>query len=157
MRRALSLLAMSVFVGTPVKLFAEEERLPSEFRFVGNYQLDKRVKIRDGAPLSVVTKPFVCRVYTDGITVRIYGEGESDGHTAFAIYRNDGVVLRTGRNETETVPGIQAQTKVGNVMRHLTLTQQRLVLSKFPALSDLVEITYAKRRVIIRRNERKLN
>ena len=132
---------------------AESEGIPAGFRFVGNYQTEKRIKIREGQRFSVATKPFVCRVYTDGITVRVYGDEGVDGHTAFTIYRNDGIMTGTGSSVVETVPGVQAQTLVGNVMRQLTLTQQRLVLTRFPALSDVVEITYANRRITLTRQE----
>lgn len=151
--RRLILFAACLVLSAPAAFADEEEPLPAGFRFVGNYQFEKRIKIRDGAALSIVTKPFVCRIYTDGITVRVYGEGNVNGHTAFAIYRNDGVTVRSGSQGMETIPGVQAQSVVGSVMRQLTLTREQLVLTKFPALSDVVEITYANRRVTIGRNE----
>ncbi len=138
---------------TPAPGNAEDEALPVGFRFVGNYLFEKRVKIRNGTPFSVASKPYVCRVYTDGITVRLYGEGGSESYTSFTIHRNDGVMVGIGTANVETVPGVQAHTLVGNVLRQLTLTDERLVLTKFPALSDVVEVTYANRRITITRSE----
>ena len=81
------------------------------------------------------------------------GAGGSESYTSFSIYRNDGVLVKTGSSKVETVPGVQAHTMVGDVVRQLTLTQQRLVLTKFPALSDVVEVTYANRIITISRND----
>ena len=132
---------------------AEEEALPIGYRFVGNYLFEKRVKIRDGLPFSVASKSFVCKVYTDGISVRVYGHGGAESYTSFTIHRNDGVTVDTGSGELETIPGLQAHSLVGNILRQLTLTEQRLVLTKFPALSDVVEVTYANRRISLSRSE----
>ncbi|MEO1833985.1 MAG: hypothetical protein ABGZ49_00690, partial [Akkermansiaceae bacterium] len=123
------------------------------YRFVGNYLFEKRVKIRDGLPFSVASKSFVCKVYTDGISVRVYGHGGAESYTSFTIHRNDGVTVGTGSGELETIPGLQAHSLVGNILRQLTLTEQRLVLTKFPALSDVVEVTYANRRISLSRSE----
>ena len=132
---------------------AEEEALPVGFQFVGNYQLEKRIKIRDGRPFKVHTKPFVCRVYTDGITVRLYGESGPEGFTSFTIHRNDGILVGAGTGRTETVPGLQAHSLVGNLSRQLVLTEEQLIVTKFPALSEIVEITYANRRITVGQNE----
>ena len=132
---------------------AQDDSLPRGFRFVGNYRLDKRVKIRDGVPFQVKSKAFFCRVYTDGITVRVYGESASESYTSLTIHRNDGVLVGAGTSKVETVPGLQAYSLVGNVLRQLTLTEEQLVLTKFPALSAVVEITYANRRITVSRNK----
>lgn len=139
-------------IGFAPILCAADKSLPAGYRFVGNYQLAKRVKIRDGSPFIVKSKAFVCRVYTDGVSVRVYGESDDESYTAFSIHRNDGVLVGAGTTKMETIPGIQAHTLVGNVFRQLTLTEERLVLTKFPALSDVVEITYANRRISLSSN-----
>ncbi len=132
---------------------AQEDSLSPGFRFVGNYRFDKRMKIRDGASFNVRSKAFFCRVYTDGIAVRVYGESSTEAYTSFTIHRNDGILTGAGTNKMETVPGLQAYSLVGNILRQLTLTEERLVLTKFPALSDVVEITYANRRITVSHNK----
>jgi len=132
---------------------AQDDSLPKGFRFVGNYRFDKRVKIRDGVPFNVKSKAFFCRVYTDGITVRVYGESASESYTSLTIHRNDGILVGAGTSKMETVPGLQAYSLVGNVLRQLSLTEEQLVLTKFPALSDVVEITYADRRITVSRSK----
>ncbi|MBJ07139.1 MAG: hypothetical protein CMO40_08520 [Verrucomicrobiaceae bacterium] len=141
-------LALSLLFTSPTAA-AGEASLPVGFRFVGNYQLEKRIKVRDGKPFQVRSNPFVCRIYTDGIMVRVYGESGGEGFTSFTIYRNDGVLVGAGTSHMETVPGIQAHSLVGNLSRQLTLTEEQLVLTKFPGLSDVVEITYANRRITV--------
>ena len=58
-----------------------------------------------------------------------------------------------GTERMEVVPGLQAYSLVGNVLRQLALTEERLVLTKFPSFSDVVEITYANRRITISRSK----
>ena len=121
-----------------------DRNIPAEFRSVGTYKLIKRVKVRDGKLFPVAISEVLYEIYTDGITVRCYGE-ESDAFTAFEVYRRDGIVVTRGGGLVETVPGIQPKTIVGDVLRQLCLTEQRMTLSRFPALSDIVEITYSER------------
>lgn len=148
----LALLAAVLLVLIPAVSSGQDQDVPAGFRFVGNYRIEKRVKIREGAPLSVAMKPFVYRAYTDGIEVRLYGDQTTEGFSSFTVYRNDGLISRTGPGTMETVPGVHAKTEDGNILRHLTLTDERLVLTKFPALSDAVEVIYANRFVILTRN-----
>jgi hypothetical protein len=129
----------------------DEEGLPSGYRFVGNYQVEKRVKVREGSPFPVAMKKLFLKVYTDGISLRVYGEADGDSYTSFTIYRNDGVLVESSPGVVETMAGLHAQSLVGDVMRQLTLTEDRLVLTKFPALSDIVEITYANRLIVLSR------
>ena len=129
------------------------DSLPEGFRFIGNYRFDKRIKIRDGKPIQVRSKDFYYRLYTDGITVRIYGGRADESYTSFKIQRNDGIMAGAGTERMEVVPGLQAYSLVGNVLRQLALTEDRLVLTKFPSFSDVVEITYANRRITISRRK----
>ena len=152
MTRHLQLVFACVLGLVPRVVVAGDESLPIGFRFVGNYQLEKRVKIRDAKPFVVRSKPFVCRVYTDGIKVRVYGESGVESFTSFTIHRNDGILVGAGTDRMETVPGVHAHSLVGNLSRQLILTEEQLVLTKFPALSDIVEITYANRRITVGSN-----
>lgn len=148
-----ALMVLACVLGlAPADGSSQDEGLPAGFRFVGNYKVERRVKIREGKPFPVAMEAFLCRVYTDGISVRIYGDEGGEGYTSFTVYRNDGVMVPTSERTVETMPGVQAKTSVGDVLRHLTLTEDRLVLTKFPALSDLVEVTYANRLITLTRN-----
>ena len=88
------LLALASFLClTSETSMAQEDSLSPGFRFVGNYRFDKRMKIRDGASFNVRSKAFFCRVYTDGIAVRVYGESSTEAYTSFTIHRNDGILI----------------------------------------------------------------
>ena len=116
--------------------------VPPEFDYIGTYRLVNRVKLRDAEVFPVAIRPMDYRVYSDGITLRLY---VGEGHTAFRIYRNDGIVKRHSDTEVETVPGLQAQTLVGHVLRQVCLTEETLTLTKIPAFSDVLEVTYGRR------------
>lgn len=134
----------------------EDEGLPGGFRFVGNYQVVKRVKVRDGEVVPVAMRPLLLRVYTDGIEVRVYGNLEREDSTVFKVYRDDGVMVEGDEDTVETIPGVQARTLVGGVLRQMTLTNEGLVLAKFPAFSDIVELSYANRIISIRPGQSEL-
>lgn len=119
--------------------------VPPEFSFVGTYQLVKRVKMRGGKPFNIAIPRVSYFVYSDGITLRFYGEAGGTSHTSFEIYRSDGVARQRENNVLANVPGVQAKSTVGRVLRQVTLTERTMTLTKFPALSDAVEITYAMR------------
>ena len=122
------LLALVVMVSPGARsVLAEQESLPAGFRFAGNYRFDKRVKIRDGESFNIESKAYYCRIYTDGITVRVYGESSMESYTSFTIHRNDGILTGAGTDKMETIPGLQAYSLVGNVLRQLTLTAERMV------------------------------
>ena len=124
---------------------ARGEGIPPEFNYVGSYRLVKRVKIRSGKPLRIAIPALEYRVYTDGISLRFYGADESSGFTSFEVYRTDGIFRMRDESLLESVPGVQARSTVGQVLWQVTLTSKTLTLTKFPALSDAVEITYANR------------
>lgn len=119
--------------------------VPHGFNYVGTYKLVKRVKVRSGKPFLIVIPALSYRVYSDGITLRFYGGSDEDGHTSFDIYRSDGITRLRSGNLLENEPGVQARSTVGQVLRQVTLTGRTMTLTKFPALSDAVEITYAAR------------
>lgn len=127
--------------------------VPAEFSYVGTYRLVKRVKMRAGKSFEVAIPSVAYLVYSDGITLRFYGEAGGTHHTAFDIYRNDGVMRQRKDNVLESVPGVQARSSAGDVLRQVTLTSRTMTLTKFPAMSDAVEITYAARVVETNRLE----
>ncbi len=111
------LLALVVMVSPGARsVLAEQESLPAGFRFAGNYRFDKRVKIRDGESFNIESKAYYCRIYTDGITVRVYGESSMESYTSFTIHRNDGILTGAGTDKMETIPGLQAYSLVGNCL-----------------------------------------
>lgn len=118
---------------------------PPDFSYVGTYKLVKRVKMRSGKPFEVAIPAMIYQVYSDGISLRFYGESGGTSHTSFDIYRSDGVVRERRGNVLENVPGVQARSSAGDVLRQVTLTGRTMTLTKFPAMSDAVEITYATR------------
>ena len=138
-------LALGLVVLIGYRPAAEASEIPPEFDYVGSYRLVKRVKVRSGKPFRIAIPALKYRVYTDGIALRFYGEDESNGFTSFEVYRSDGIARLRGGSLLENVPGVQARSTVGQVLRQVTLTADALTLTKFPALCDAVEITYAKR------------
>lgn len=115
-----------------------------EFRPFANFLLHSHVKVIGDRVAPIPMKPIVFHVATDGVRVRITAEGDDEAGSTFEIYRSDGIGRqRTGQATLEVVPGIQAMSKSGGVLRHLRLTREALTITTFPGVSDHTIITHA--------------
>ena len=121
------------------------QNLPVGFRFIGNYQLNSKLRIENGVSHAVVISPLVYRVFSDGMEVRVYCEtaGE-DSFTAYDIYRSDGVGVAKPAGEIELVAGVQAFSTKGKMLRQISVTRSSLTMVKTPPRSHRVIITRAK-------------
>ena len=115
-----------------------------EFRPFANFLLSSHVKVTGDRLTPIPIKPIVFHVATDGVRVRITAEGNAEASTTFEIYRSDGVGRqRAGEAALEVIPGIQAMSKTGGVLRHLRLTRDSFTITAFPGVSDHTVITHA--------------
>ncbi|MEI6604166.1 MAG: hypothetical protein WCP35_02570 [Verrucomicrobiota bacterium] len=115
-----------------------------EFRPFANFVLSSHVKVTGERVTPIPMKPIVFHVSTDGLRVRISAEGNAEASSIFEIYRSDGVGRqRSGEATLEVIPGIQALSKTGGVLRHLRLTREALTITTFPGVSDHTVITHA--------------
>ena len=64
-------LSLMILAGAWAPACAQESEMPLTFKFVGSYELEKRVKMRDGRPFPVAIAGTVYGVYTDGASVRL--------------------------------------------------------------------------------------
>lgn len=124
---------------------AQEMAVPADFEYVGSYEISRKVKLREGDVFDVIMKPLAVRVFTDGISIRIYGGGEEGGYTSYRVYRGEGIIEAPDRTAIETVAGVQAKSMVGGVLRQLTLTERRLSIVSHPAVSGVTEVVYGER------------
>lgn len=116
----------------------------AEFRHVGDFLLQSHFKLTGEKQTPIPMKPVVFRVFTDGVRVKISAEGDSDSGTTFEIYRSDGIGRqRSGRGALEVIPGLQATSNTGGVLRHLRLSRETLTITTFPGVSDQTTISHA--------------
>jgi len=115
-----------------------------DFRPFADFRLSSYVKVTGDRVTPIPMKPVVFHVATDGVRVRITADGNDEARTTFEIYRSDGVGRqRSGEASLEVIPGIQATSKTGGVLRHLRLTRESLTITTFPGVSDHTIITHA--------------
>ena len=115
-----------------------------EFRHVGDYLLQSRVKLSGTRSIPIAIKPMVFHVFTDGVEVRITAENDEEARTTFEIYRSDGIGSQRGANGAiEIIPGVQALSRNGGLLRHLRLSREFLTITAFPGVSDQTVITHA--------------
>ena len=116
----------------------------SEFKHVGDFLLQSHFKLTGPHVTPIPMKPIAFRVYTDGVRIRVSAEGEEDSHTTFEIYRSDGIGRqREGAGALEVIPGIQAMSNVGGILRHLRLSRESMTITTFPGVSDQTIISHS--------------
>lgn len=115
-----------------------------EFRHVGDFLLKAHYKIAGEKLTPIPMKPIALRVYTDGVRIKVAAEGDDESHTMFDIYRSDGIGRqRSGGGALEVIPGLQATSHIGGVLRHLRLSRESLTMTTFPGVSDQTIVSYA--------------
>jgi hypothetical protein len=115
-----------------------------EFKHFGDFLLTSYFKITGDKITPIPMKPIALRVFTDGVHVRISAEGDDEAQTTYEIYRSDGIGRqRPGRGALEVIPGLQATTTTGGVLRHLRLSREALTLTTFPGVSDQTIVSHA--------------
>lgn len=114
------------------------------FRLFASYTLKSHFKITGDRITPIPMKPVVLRVFTDGVRVRVAAAGDDEAATSYDIYRSDGIGRRrSGKADLDVVPGVQAMTSNGGVLRHLRLTRDALTITTFPGVSDQTIVTHA--------------
>lgn len=115
-----------------------------EFRHVGDFLLQSHFKLTGAKVTPVPMKPIAFRVFTDGVRIKVYAEGDEESHTTYVIYRSDGIGRqRQGSGALEVIPGLQATCKTGGVLRHLRLSREAMTLTTFPGVSDQTIVSHA--------------
>ncbi len=115
-----------------------------DFRPFASFLLSSHVKVTGGQVTPIPIKPIVFQVATDGLHLRISTDGNEEASSTFEIYRSDGIGRqRKGETAFDIIPGIQAMSRTGGVLRHLRLTRESLTITSFPGVSDHTTITHA--------------
>lgn len=115
-----------------------------EFKHVGDFLLKSHFKVTGDKLTPIPIKPIHFRVYSDGTRIKIVADGNEESHTSFTIYRSDGIGRqRSGRGALEVIPGLQATSQTGGVLRHLRLTRESMTITTFPGVSDQTVVDHA--------------
>lgn len=115
-----------------------------EFRHLGDYLLKSHFKLTGDKVIPIPMKPIAFRVYTNGVTIKVATEDDEEAHTKFEVYRSDGISRqRTGGGAIEIIPGLQAMSRTGGVLRHLRLSAESLTITTFPGVSNQTIISHA--------------
>lgn len=129
---------------TAISLILVSAAAAAEFKHVGDYLLQSHFKLTGDKVIPIPMKPIAFRVYTDGVLIRVAAEGDEESHTTFEIYRSDGIGRqRTGRGAIEVIPGLQATSHTGGVLRHLRLSGESMTITTFPGVSDQTIVSYS--------------
>ncbi len=116
----------------------------TEFKHVGDFLLQAQFKLTGQQMTPVPIKPIAFRVFSDGVRIRVAAEGNEEAHTTFEIYRSDGIGRqRQGSGALEVIPGVQATSNVGGVLRHLRLCRESMTITTFPGVSDQTIVSHS--------------
>ena len=116
----------------------------AEFRHVGDFLLQSHFKLTADKVTPIPMKPIAFRVYTDGVRIKIAAQDDDESQTTFEIYRSDGIGRqRSGGGALEVIPGLQATSHTGGVLRHLRLSSESMTITTFPGVSDQTIVSHA--------------
>jgi hypothetical protein len=116
----------------------------AEFRHVGDFLLQAHFKLTGEKLTPIPMKPIAFRVYTDGVKIKVSAEGDEESHTTFEIYRSDGIGRqRSSGGALEVIPGLQATSNTGGVLRHLRLSAESMTITTFPGVSDQTIVSHS--------------
>jgi hypothetical protein len=114
------------------------------YRHVGDFLLKSHFKMTGDKITPIPMKTLAFRVYTDGVRIKISAEGDDESQSIFEIYRSDGIGRqRSGGGALEVIPGLQASSQTGGVLRHLRLSRESLTITTFPGVSDQTIVSHA--------------
>lgn len=116
----------------------------AEWKHVGDFLLQSHYKLTGPRMTPIPVKPIAFRVFTDGVKIKVQAEGDETATTTFDIYRSDGIGRqRQQSGALEVIPGLQATSHVGGVLRHLRLSRETMTITTFPGVSDQTIVSYA--------------
>jgi hypothetical protein len=131
-------IAIAITLALPVTAAADE------FRHVGDFLLKSHFKLTGEKITPIPMKTLAFRVYTDGVRIKVAAEGDDESHSLFEIYRSDGIGRqRSGGGALEVIPGLQASSQTGGVLRHLRLSRESMTITTFPGVSDQTIVSHA--------------
>lgn len=128
-----------------VALVVEDTSDTVGYDFIGEYLVSSMTRVRNGAAISSALAATHYRVYSNGAELRLYQGSLSESHHSYKIYRSDGISSVSEDGAVLIQPGIQARHVSGELVKHLSLTQKQLTITKFPPISDTVVVIYAQR------------
>jgi len=135
MKRLLPLLAL---------LLVPHSAAAGGFTHFGDFLLQAHFKVSGEKVMPIPMKAIAFRVFSDGIKVRVVAEDDDDARTTFQIYRSDGIARqRADGGALEVIPGIQATSNTGGMLRHLRLTRESFTITSFSGISDQTVISHA--------------
>lgn len=133
-----------IILAHAVSLVLASAAAAGEFRHVGDFLLQSHFKLTGDKLTPIPMKPIAFRVFTDGVRIKISAEGDEESHTTFEIYRSDGIGRqRSGGGALEVIPGLQATSHTGGVLRHLRISAESMTLTTFPGVSDQTIVSHA--------------
>ena len=116
----------------------------AEWKHVGDFLLQSHYKLTGPRVTPIPVKPIVFRVFTDGVKIKVQAEGDETATSTFEIYRSDGIGRqRQQSGALEVIPGLQATSHAGGILRHLRLSREALTITTFPGVSDQTIVSYA--------------
>jgi hypothetical protein len=114
------------------------------YRHVGDFLLQSHFKMTGDKITPIPMKSLAFRVYTDGVRIKVAAEGDDESHSVFEIYRSDGIGRqRSGGGALEVIPGLQASSQTGGVLRHLRLSRESMTITTFPGVSNQTVISHS--------------
>ena len=128
-----------------VALVVEDDTAPYGYDFIGVYHVESVIRVREGESFSSPIVDTSYRVFSNGSEIRLYQVNAGNAYHTYNVYRSDGISEQSTGGAIMLKPGLQARQVSSDLVKQLSLTQRSLTITQFPAISDTVVVTYAKR------------
>jgi hypothetical protein len=130
--------AIAITLALPMTAAADE------YRHVGDFLLKSHFKLTGDKITPIPMKTLALRAYTDGVRIKISAEGDDESVSVFEIYRSDGIGRqRSSGGALEVIPGVQATSHTGGLLRHLRMSRESLTITTFHGVSDQTVVSHA--------------
>ena len=112
------------------------------FRSLGVYQVEKGALVSPGVTSKSIPAFDTLELFTDGVEIRLKADDSNTNYLTFQVYQSHGVYDSEGE---VLVPGLQAFSQQGGVLRQLSVSSELLTLTRFLEFSVEFEVIYARR------------
>lgn len=129
----------------PVKSLGLSEEWAEDsdlFRSLGVYQVQSGLLIAPENRSEVTVSFDAFELFSNGVELRLKANHSEKNYYSFEIYQSRGVYDATGET---LMPGLQAISRQGGVLRQLNVSHEQLTLTRFFECSVEIEVIYARR------------
>ena len=128
-----------------VALVVPEQEHVENYDLLGDFLITNVSKLSAGEYLVSTPANIQLRVFSNNQDIKVYHSEVDDSFQLFRIYRDQGITKLDQFGNLSLEPGLQARLITDQSTKQLSLTEDTLVITEFPPITNTVVVTTAKR------------